>query len=118
MTTEQIKSDLGPSWSKVLAEVELWAAQMAELARSKMTGNINATVWAYRLHRTEYLAIDMTGQDGGGMSITLATGADRTNYSFEDLQTTCFEVPDMAEALTMASRFLHAADATISLSVH
>lgn len=118
MTTEQIKSDLGPSWSKVLPEVELWAAQMAELARSKMAGNISATVWAYRLHRTEYLSIDMTGQDGGGMSITLATGADRTNYSFDDLETTCFDVPDMTEALAMASRFLNAAAATLSLSVH
>ncbi|QTF59100.1 hypothetical protein [Stutzerimonas frequens] len=117
MTKEQIKSDLGPSWSKVLPEVELWAAQMAELARSKMAGDIRATVWAYRLHRTEYLAIDLIGQGGGDMSITLATGADRTDYSFDDLETTCFDVPDMTEALTMVSRFLHAADATISLTV-
>lgn len=109
-------SDIGPSWSKVLPEVELWACKMAELARSKMAGKIIASVWPYRIHRTEYLSVDMTGQDGGDMNITIATGADRTDYSFEDLETTCFDVPDMTEALTMVSRFLHAVDATISLA--
>jgi len=116
MAATPITSDIGPSWSKVLPEVELWASKMAELARSKMAGNISVSVWPYRLHRTEYLSVDMTGQDGGDMSITIATGADRTDYSFDDLETTCFDVPDMTEALTMVSRFLHAADATISLA--
>jgi hypothetical protein len=81
-----------------------------------MAGNINATVWPYRLHRTEYLSVDMIGLDGGDMSITIATGADRIEYSFDDLERTCFDVPDMTEALTMVSRFLHAADANISLA--
>lgn len=116
MAATPITSDIGPSWSKVLPEVELWASKMAESARSKMAGNISASVWPYRIHRTEYLSVDMTGQDGGDMSITIATGAGRTDYSFDDLETTCFDVPDMTEALTMVSRFLHDAEATISLA--
>ena len=117
MAKEKIVSDVGPSWFKALPEVELWASRMAELARSKMEGPINASVWPYRLDGTEYLSIDMVGQAGGDMSVTISTGAQCTDYGFEDLESTCFDVPDMTEALTLTSLFLRDAGAKVSLSL-
>lgn len=114
-TCPPVTSYIGPSSSKVLPEVETWASRMAELARSKMTGNISASVWPYRINSTEFLSVDMIGDCGRGMSITFETGTAEANYSFDDLETSCFEAPDMTEALTMAARFLQAAGATISL---
>jgi len=92
--------------------VELWVTQMSDLARSKMAGQIIALVWPYRQSSSEYLAVEMLGRDGGEMSITFLTGQPVTQYSFDDLETTCFEVVDMNEALAMVDRFLGAAGAT------
>lgn len=116
MTVEKIVSDIGPARSKVLPEVEVWASRMSELARLKLDGPIKASVWAYRLNETECLSIDLVGQSGGDMSVTISTGVHRTNYSFNDLEATCFEVPDMTEALLMASIFLRHAGAQVSFS--
>ena len=109
------KSDIGPSWSKPLPDVARWASRMAVLARSKMTGRIVGRISPYRLAGVEYLTVDLMGQLSGDMSVTISTGSQSTDYSFDDLERTCFEVPDMTEGLTMISLFLRDANAMVSL---
>jgi hypothetical protein len=87
--------------------VELWAVQMSALARSKMSGRITALVDVYQHASNIYLAVDMIGSETGDMSVILLTGQLATNYSFNDLETTCFEVVDMAQARQMVGQLLH-----------
>lgn len=91
--------------------VELWVAQMSDLARSKMAGQIIALVWPYMHSSRDYLAVEMLGTGGGEMSLTFLTGQSVTKYSFDDLETTCFEVMEMDEALEIVDLFLSATGA-------
>ncbi|WP_420170751.1 hypothetical protein ACN99C_26715 (plasmid) [Pseudomonas alloputida] len=109
--SQKIVSDIGPSWCKPLPDTKRWAYEMAQLARSSMKGPIEARVWPYR-YPNEYLSVDLfDGKDD--LSITIATGFDATDYSFGDLETTCFHVVDMAEALLMATLLINELGATI-----
>ena len=112
--SQKIVSDVGPSWCKPLPETKRWAYEMAQLARSTMVGQVEARVWPYR-YPNEYLSVDMLGANGGDMSVTIATGFDKTDYCFDDLETTCFHVTDMAEALLMATMMLNELGATVVL---
>lgn len=88
--------------------VELWAAQMAALARSKMTGKITALVDVYEHAASTYLAVDMIGSETGDMSVTLLAGCRATDYNFNDLKATCFDVVDLAQARWMVDQLLDA----------
>lgn len=112
--SQKIVSDIGPSWCNPLPDAQRWAYEMAQLARSSLTGQIEAHVWPYR-YPNEYLSVDLFGRDGGDMPITIATGFDATDYSFGDLETTCFYVTDMAEALLMATLLINELGATITM---
>lgn len=88
--------------------VELWAAQMSALARSKMSGKITALVDVYEHASSTYLAVDMIGSESGDMNVTLLAGQQTINYHLDDLETTCFEVVDLVQARLMADQLLHA----------
>ncbi|BCS45788.1 MULTISPECIES: hypothetical protein [Pseudomonas syringae group genomosp. 2] len=111
----RVVSDIGPSWTKLQPEVQLWASRMADLARSKMDGSISAILRPYRHLSGEYLSVEMVGQKSGSMSVTIAVGAVRTNFGFDDLERTCFDFSDMTEALTMVGLLLRDTDAHVSL---
>lgn len=89
-------------------DVELWAAQMSVLARSKMSGKITALVGVYEHAMTTYLALDMIGSEYGDMSVTILTGQPSTDYSLHDLETTCFDTVNLAHARRMANELLNA----------
>lgn len=86
--------------------VELWAAQLSALARSKMSGKITALVDVYRHASNTYLAVDMIGSESGDMSVTLLTGQQLTNYHPNDFEATCFDVADLTQARQMADHLL------------
>lgn len=86
--------------------VKLWAARMSALARSKMSGKITALVDVYEHASSTYLAVDMIGSESGDMSVTLLAGQQTTNYHLDDLETTCFDVVDLAQARLMADQLL------------
>ena len=108
-------SDIGPSWTTLQPEVRLWASRMADLASSKMDGRIGAILRPYRHLSAEYLSVDMVGQNSGSMSVTISIGAVCTNFGFDDLERTCFDVSDMTEALTTVALLLRDANAHVSL---
>ncbi len=88
-------------------DVVLWAIEMAALARSRMSGKITALVDVYQHASSTYLAVDMIGSESGDMSVTLLAGQQTTNFNFNDLETTCFDVVDLAQARQMATQLLH-----------
>lgn len=101
----------GPCSFNPLPEVDTWVEKMAELASQKMSGPIRAAVWPYRVGDLEFLSVDMDGEAGGWLSLTFSTGAERCDYGIDDV-----ECPDLTEALVMASLFVRAVDAKVSLS--
>lgn len=105
-------SETGPCSFNPLPELEIWVKKMAELAKQKMSGPICAAVWPYRVDELEFLSLDLNGEAGGAMSITFSTGAERCDYGVDDV-----ECPDMTDALVMASLFVRAVGARVSLSV-
>jgi hypothetical protein len=117
-SNELILSDVGPSWYKLLPDVERWATLMAAQARSEMRGQISASVWPYRMGvDQEYLSVDMIGSEGGDLAITFGVGGvTSTEYDFDNLAgNTCFNVPDMTEALCMATALLKKLSASVEL---
>ncbi|WP_456293275.1 hypothetical protein [Pseudomonas sp. AK106] len=86
--------------------VELWATQMSALVRSRMSGKITVLVDEYKHASRIYLAVDMAGTEDGDFSITFLTGQTATDYCFGDLETTCFDVVDMAHARLMIEQLL------------
>lgn len=88
--------------------VELWAARLSVLARSKMSGKITALVGVYEHASSTYLAVDLIGTECGDMSVTVITGQSCTDYSLNDLETTCFDSVDLAHARLMANELLTA----------
>jgi hypothetical protein len=86
--------------------VELWATQMSALVRSRMSGKITVLVDEYQHASRIYLAVDMVGTEDGDFSITFLTGQKVTDYCFGDLETTCFDVVDLAHARLMIEQLL------------
>ncbi|NMY13744.1 hypothetical protein HBO38_36160 [Pseudomonas veronii] len=117
LTNTSLLSDVGPSWCKFLPDVNRWAAELAALARADMQGEIEALVWPYRLGGDEYLSVDMKGVEGGDLSITFGVGGvESTEYDFDNLAgNTCFNVPDMTEALSMTVVLMEKLSATVVL---
>lgn len=117
MSKSKVVSNIGPSWCTLLPDVDRWATELAVLAKADMQGQIEALVWPYRLSGVEYLSVDMKGTDGGDFSITFGTGyVDSTDYDFDNLAgNSCFDVPDMTEALCMAAVLLAKLSATATL---
>lgn len=95
-----------------LPELEGWVERMAELAKQKMAGSIQAAVWPYRVGDIECLALDLYGENGGAMSMTFSTGAECCDYGVDDI-----ECADLTDALVMASLLVRAVEAGVSLSV-
>jgi hypothetical protein len=89
-------------------DVELWAARLSALARSKMSGKITALVGIYEHASSTYLALDMIGSECGDMSVTILTGQPSTDYSLHDLEATCFDTVDLSHARCMANELLNA----------
>lgn len=89
-------------------DVELWAEQMSVLARSRLSGKITALVHQYEHASSTYLAVDMIGANAGDLSITFLIGQAVSRCSFQDLEMTCLDVIDMAQARHMADRLLDA----------
>lgn len=106
--------DPDPERIELQPGVDLWAAQMSALARSKMSGKITALVDVYEHASSTYLAVDMIGSESGDMSVTLLAGQQATNYSFNDLETTCFDVVDLTHAWLMAGQLLDALDVSFA----
>lgn len=117
MSNTNLLSDVGPSWCTFLPEVDRWAEELAALAKADMQGHIEALVWPYRLGGDEYLSVDMKGAEGGDMSITFGVGGVKsTEYDFDNLGgNTCFNVPDMTEALSMTVALLGKLSTTVTL---
>jgi hypothetical protein len=118
VSNELILSDVGPSWYKLLPDVERWATLMAAQARSEMRGQIEASVWPYRMGvDEEYLSVDMIGSEGGDLAITFGVGGvTSTEYDFDNLAgNTCFNVPDMTEALCMTTALIKKLSASVEL---
>jgi hypothetical protein len=117
MPNTNVLSDVGPSWCTFLPEVDRWATELAALARADMQGQIEALVWPYRLRGDEYLSVDMKGAEGGDVSLTFGIGGvDVTEYDFDNLAgNTCFNVPDMTEALSMTVELMEKLSATVIL---
>lgn len=88
--------------------VELWAAGLSALARSKMSGKITVLVDVYENTTSTYLAVDMIGTERGDMTVTVLTGQPATDYRLDDLETTCFDTVDLAHARLMANELLRA----------
>lgn len=88
--------------------VELWAASLSVLARRKMSGEITALVDLYVDASSTYLAVDMIGTESGDMSVIILTGQPCTDYSLNDLETTCFDTVYLAHARLMAAQLLTA----------
>lgn len=116
--TDRISS-VGPSWCRLHPDIERWATEVATLARGDLQGKIMASVWPYRgngTHGAEMLTVDLTGAKGGDFNLTFRTGrVARTDYAFSDLRTTCFEVPDLTEAFSMAALLLEKLSASVKL---
>jgi hypothetical protein len=100
--------DPDPYRIELQPDVELWAAQLSTLARSKMSGKITALIGIYEHASITYLALDMIGSEYGDMSVTILTGQPCTNYSLHDLGTTCFDTVNLAHARRMANELLNA----------
>jgi hypothetical protein len=120
MNESKVLSDVGPSWCKFLPDVERWAAELAVLAKADLQGRISASVWPYRDNGDkgcEMLSVDMVGSEGGDLSITFGTGyVSRTDYDFNNLAgNTCFQVPDLTEAFSLAAVLLDKLSATVTL---
>lgn len=115
--TTKIVSEIGSNGGRCLPEVIRWAEELSLLVRCALRGDIEASIWAYRLGQHEYLAVDMKGTERGDWSVTfkiLGTGA--TEYDFDNLETnTCFDVPDMTEALSMTAVLLDHIGVTVQL---
>lgn len=119
MTDQKKVCDIGPSWCTLLHDAERWSREMADFAKTQMKGPIIASVWAYRIDEIEMLAVDMKGSFGKDLSITFGTGnTQETQYDFDNLaENSCFETPDMTEALTLTSLLLKKLNATVTMSV-
>ncbi|NVL48643.1 hypothetical protein F2S72_01375 [Pseudomonas syringae pv. actinidiae] len=119
MTEKITVSSVGPSWCCLLPEAHRWANEMAVLVKAEMKGQIAALVWPYRTdgdQGNEMLTVDLAGSEGGDFSITFGTGcAIDTDYGFADLRQTSFHVPDLTEAMSMASLLLEKLSATVRL---
>lgn len=120
MSDTKILSDVGPSWCRLLPDVERWATELTVLAKADMKGQISASVWPYRDNGDngcEMLSVDMVGAEGGDLSITFGTGyVNSTDYDFNNLAgNTCFQVPDLTEAFSMAAVLLDKLSATVTL---
>jgi hypothetical protein len=119
MNDTKLLSNVGPSWCKFLPDVERWATELAMLAKTDLQGNISACVWPYRDYGDkgcEFLSVDMIGSEGGDFTVTFGTGCvDSTDYGFSDLRKTCFQVPDLTEAFSMAAVLLEKLSATVTL---
>lgn len=86
-------------------EVSQWAGLVVSAIRSRLAGAIEATLWPYRIGKSEYLACDIADGSGNCYPITFNVGVPLK---------CCFdpcgcdpEVPDMAEAIYMAGVVLH-----------
>lgn len=88
--------------------VELWAISLSVLARRKMSGKITALVDVYEHASSTYLAVDLIGTECGDMSVMILIGQSRTDYSLNDLETTCFGTVDLVHAKHMAAELLTA----------
>jgi hypothetical protein len=100
--------DPDPHRIELTPGVELWAAGLSALARSKMSGKITALVDVYEHASSMYLAVDMIGTEDGDMTITLLTGQPATDYRLNDLKATCFDTVDLADARFMVNELLRA----------
>jgi len=115
----KVVSDIGPSWSRLLPDAKRWACEIAALARGDMEGQILASIWPYRDYGDkgcEMLSVDMVGSKGGDFTLTFGAGrVDRTDYGFSDLRKTCFQVPDLTEAFSLAAMVIDQLAATVTL---
>ncbi|WP_323600950.1 hypothetical protein [Pseudomonas putida] len=114
-----IQSDVGPSWCTFLPDVEQWATDIALLAAAELKGPVEAILWPYREKGTsgsEMLSLDLAGREGGDFTVTFGTGrVSATEYQFYNLGASCFEVPDMTEAMSMAAALVGKLSATFTL---
>lgn len=120
MIEKMTVSSIGPSWCRLLPDVERWASEVAALVRNDLSGKVSASIWPYRDagdRGAEMLTVDLAGSEGGDFNLTFGTGCtDITNYGFSDLRQTCIQVPDLTEAMGMAFLLLDKLSATVSLT--
>lgn len=94
-------------------DAEAWSKKVEAAIKARFAGAATATLWPYRIGKHEYLACDIRDDQGNDYSITFQIGH-RSDFHF-DPHSCEPSVPDMTEALHMASIVLGAVSACVTV---
>jgi hypothetical protein len=108
--SEVVLCQIGSGKRTISPEIEAWSEALAGHAKNQTCGQIAALVWPYRQGNTEYLSVDLCG-DQGGFSLTFITGSAH-DFGINDV-----EVPDMTEALAMTMLLLKKINARVTFYI-